>query len=107
MKVDLELYCSFITSAPFLYKIISPNTSTKKVPLVRRLLQAVTHCHTAAPNLITVLLHKGGGFSVKIVHTITALRTFNKMSLLVSISKEAYEVKLILFKAPDGVGGWS
>ena len=55
---------------------------------------------TAPPNLITVLLRKGGGFSIEIVRTITALLTFNKMSSLVSISKEAYEAKLILFKAP-------
>ena len=55
---------------------------------------------TAAPNLITVLLRKGGGFSVEIVRTITALLTFKKMSSLVSMSKEAYEAKLILFKAP-------
>ena len=55
---------------------------------------------TVAPNLITVLLHKGGGFSVEIVRTITALLTFKKMSALVSMSKEAYEAKLVLFKAP-------
>ena len=55
---------------------------------------------TTPPNLITVLLRKGGGFSIEIVRTITALLTFNKMSSLVSISKEAYEAKLILFKAP-------
>ena len=55
---------------------------------------------TAPPNLITVLLRKGGGFSVEIVRTITALLTFKKMSPLVSMSKEAYEAKLILFKAP-------
>ena len=55
---------------------------------------------TVAPNLITVLLRKGGGFSIEIVRTITALLTFNKMSSLVSMSKEAYEAKLILFKAP-------
>ena len=55
---------------------------------------------TAAPNLSTVLFRKGGGFSIEIVRTITALLTFKKMSALVSISKEAYEAKLILFKAP-------
>ena len=55
---------------------------------------------TAPPNLITVLLRKGGGFSLEIVRTITALLTFKKMSSLVSMSKEAYEAKLILFKAP-------
>ena len=55
---------------------------------------------TAAPNLITVLLHKGGGFSTEIVCTITALLTFNKMSSLVSVMKEVYIAKLILFKAP-------
>ena len=55
---------------------------------------------TAVPNLITVLLRKGGGFSTEIVRTITALLTFKKMSSLVSMSKEAYEAKLILFKAP-------
>ena len=55
---------------------------------------------TAAPNLSTVLFRKGGGFSVEIVRTITKLLTFKKMSSLVSISKEAYKAKLILFKAP-------
>ena len=55
---------------------------------------------TAAPNLSTVLFRKGGGFSIEIVRTITALLTFKKMSSLVSMSKEAYEAKLILFKAP-------
>ena len=67
----------------------SPSSSTKK-----------TRTTTAAPNLITVLLRKGGGFSTEIVRTITALLTFKKMSSLVSMSKEAYEAKLILFKAP-------
>ena len=67
----------------------SPVSSTKK-----------TCTTTAAPNLITVLFRKGGGFSIEIVRTITALLTFKKMSSLVSITKEAYEAKLILFKAP-------
>ena len=55
---------------------------------------------TTAPTLITVLLRKGGGFSREIVRTINELLTFQKMSSLISISKEMYEAKLILFKAP-------
>ena len=52
------------------------------------------------PNLITILLEKGGGFSYDIVRTISDLLTFEKTSSLVSISKEVYEGELILFKAP-------
>ena len=54
---------------------------------------------TAPPTLLPVLL-RYGDFSVAVMRTLTLLLTLKGMAPLVTISKEIYPAKIILFQAP-------
>ena len=55
---------------------------------------------TVPPPTLSTLLFRKGDFSVEVVRTLTELLTFNGTVSLVSISKEIYNAKIILFQAP-------